>query len=176
MLRLAGVEVPSHLHGRVLLPIEKLTSADDSPPSPSGREFIFGHRDRMDETYDLIRSARDTRFKYIRNLAPRRSYAQDIAYMNQMPTMKEMRRLNAEGKLIATPALFFRESKPVEELFDTETDPHEVVNLANRPEHAETLRRMRTALERWQEDVGDSGLIPEPLLVTPLKSADGKSN
>ena len=123
----------------------------------------------MDETYDLIRSARDTRFKYIRNYAPRRSYAQNITYMNQMPTMQELRRLNAEGSLTGAPALFFRETKPVEELFDTEADPHEVVNLAERPEHAETLKRMRAALERWQEDIGDSGLIPEPLLVTPLK-------
>ena len=54
-------------------------------------------------------------------------------------------------------------------MFDTEADPHEVVNLADRPEHAETLKRMRAALERWQEDVGDSGLIPEPLLVTPIQ-------
>ena len=123
----------------------------------------------MDETYDLIRSARDTRFKYLRNYAPQRSYAQNITYMNQMPTMREMRRLNAEGQLSGAATLYFRETKPVEELFDTEADPHEVVNLADRPEHAETLKRMRAALERWQEDVGDSGLIPEPLLVTPIQ-------
>ncbi len=169
MLRLAGVELPSHLHGRPLAALEVETTAISSQPSAISRRYIFGHRDRMDETYDLIRSARDTRFKYIRNYAPRRSYAQNITYMNQMPTMRELRRLNAEGSLTGAPALFFRETKPVEELFDTEADPHEVVNLANRPEHAETLARMRTALERWQEDVGDSGLIPEPLLVTPLK-------
>ena len=168
MLKLAGVEAPSHLHGRVLPPIEKVTSTDQSPLPTTTREFIFGHRDRMDETYDLIRSARDTRFKYIRNYAPRRSYSQNIAYMNQMPSMREMRRLNAEGQLTGAAAQFFRETKPVEELFDTEADPHEIVNLADRPEHAVTLKRMRTALERWQEDIDDSGLIPEPLLVTPL--------
>lgn len=176
MLRLAGVELPSHLHGRVLPPMQNGIAAIGSRPSAVGRGYIFGHRDRMDETYDLIRSARDTRFKYIRNYAPRRSYAQNITYMNQMPTMREMRRLNAEGSLTAVPALYFRETKPVEELFDTEADPHEVVNLAERPEHAETLCRMRAALERWQEDVGDSGLIPEPLLVTPLDLAGSKSN
>ena len=168
MLKLAGVEAPSHLHGRVLPPIEKVTSNDQSSLPTTTREFIFGHRDRMDETYDLIRSARDTRFKYIRNYAPRRSYSQNIAYMNQMPSMREMRRLNAEGQLTGAAAQFFRETKPVEELFDTEADPHEIVNLADRPEHAVTLKRMRTALERWQEDIDDSGLIPEPLLVTPL--------
>ncbi len=169
MLRLAGVELPSHLHGRVLPPIENGITAVGSRQSAVGRQYIFGHRDRMDETYDLIRSARDTRFKYIRNYAPQRSYAQNITYMNQMPTMQEWRRLHAEGKLSGATALHFRSTKPVEELFDTEADPHEVVNLADRPEHAETLARMRAALERWQEDVGDSGLIPEPLLVTPLK-------
>lgn len=169
MLKLAGVEAPSHLHGRVLPPIEKVTSTDLSPLPTTTREFIFGHRDRMDETYDLIRSARDTRFKYIRNYAPRRTYSQNIAYMNQMPSMREMRRLNAEGQLNGAVSLFFRETKPVEELFDTEADPHEIVNLADRPEHAVTLKRLRTALERWQEDIDDSGLIPEPLLVTPLK-------
>ena len=169
MLRLAGVEVPPHLHGRVLPPVEVVMTANSRQPSANIRQFIFGHRDRMDETYDLIRSARDTRFKYIHNFAPRRTYAQNITYMNQMPTMREMRRLNAEGSLTGAPALFFRETKPVEELFDTEADPHEVVNLADRAEHAETLKRMRAALERWQEEVGDSGLIPEPLLVTPLK-------
>ena len=168
MLSLAGVDVPSHLHGRVLPPIEKVTVADRTSLQTT-REFIFGHRDRMDETYDLIRSARDKRFKYIRNYALRRSYSQNIAYMNQMPTMREMRRLNAEGQLSGAAALFFRETKPVEELFDTEADPHEIVNLADRPEHAVTLKRLRTALERWQEDIDDSGLIPEPLLVTPLK-------
>ena len=176
MLRLAGVDLPPHIHGRVLPPIEKLLASDksssaDKPSSspPPAREFIFGHRDRMDETYDLIRSARNTRFKYLRNYAPRRSYSQNIAYMNQMPSMREMRRLNAEGQLSDAAAQFFRETKPVEELFDTEADPHEIVNLADRPEHATTLQRMRAALERWQEEVDDSGLIPESLLVTPLK-------
>lgn len=172
MLRLAGGEIPLHLHGRVLPPIEVVMAANSRQLSANSREFIFGHRDRMDETYDLIRSARDTRFKYIRNFAPQRSYSQNITYMNQMPTMREWRRLNVEGKLTGAAALHFRETKPVEELFDTEADPHEVVNLAHRPEHAERLQRMRAALERWQEEVGDSGLIPEPLLVTPLKLAE----
>jgi arylsulfatase A-like enzyme len=171
MLRLARVEVPSHLHGRVLPPVEVVMTANSRQPSANSREYIFGHRDRMDETYDLIRSARDTRFKYIRNFAPQRSYSQNITYMNQMPTMREMRRLNAEGQLTGTTANYFRETKPVEELFDTEADPHEVVNLADRPEHAERLKQMRAALERWQEEIGDSGLTPEPLLVTPLPSA-----
>lgn len=168
LLRLAGVEVPKHFHGRVLPPIASVLSSG-SPASDPSREIVFGHRDRMDETYDLIRSARDQRFKYLRNFAPRRSYAQNITYMNQMPTMKELRRLNAEGKLIGAQTLYFHETKPVEELFDTQADPHEVVNLADRPEHAETLRRLRTAVERWQEEIHDTGLMPEALLAEQMR-------
>lgn len=168
MLRLAGVQVPTQMQGRVLPPIERVLTGHGQPASTLAREYVFGHRDRMDETYDLIRSARDKRFKYLRNFAPQRSYAQNIAYMNQMPTMKEMRRLYQEEKLSDVPSLFFRKNKPVEELFDTDADPYEVNNLAERPEYVEVLQRLRTAMENWQEEVGDSGLVPEPLLVTPL--------
>ncbi|MFM2093762.1 MAG: hypothetical protein RIS70_886, partial [Planctomycetota bacterium] len=132
MLRLAGTTGSPHLHGRILPPIEIAITGDDETASNAGREFVFGHRDRMDETYDLIRSVRDKRYKYLRNFAPQRGYAQNISYMNQMPTMKEMRRRNAEGKLSGPASLFFREAKPVEELFDTQTDPHELENLADR--------------------------------------------
>jgi hypothetical protein len=81
--------------------------------------------------------------------------------MDQMPTMKEMRRLNAEGKLSGPQKLFFRPTKPIEELYDTVADPHEVVNLADSPEYQETLKRLRAALEKWMKDTNDVGLIPE---------------
>ena len=48
MLRLAGAEIPSHLHGRVLPPVEVVMTANSRQPSANSREFIFGHRDRMD--------------------------------------------------------------------------------------------------------------------------------
>ena len=73
------------------------------------------------------------------------------------------------GLLSGPSALFFSETKPVEELYDTDADPHEVVNLVGRPEHAETLRRLRTALERWQDEIGDTGLTPEPLLAEQMR-------
>ncbi len=34
-------------------------------------------------------------------------------------------------------------------------------NLANNPSHADTLERMRQALDRWLERTGDLGVIPE---------------
>ncbi|MGH7200698.1 MAG: chitobiase/beta-hexosaminidase C-terminal domain-containing protein, partial [Planctomycetaceae bacterium] len=76
-----------------------------------------------------------------------------------------MRRLNAAGELTGPESLYFRETKPVEELYDTQRDPHEIDNLADDPQYADVLARMRTALEDWQVRIGDLGLVPEPLLM-----------
>jgi uncharacterized sulfatase len=159
VLSLAGVPIPKHVQGRPFLGPAK------SPP----RDYVYGARDRMDETYDIIRSVRDKRYKYLKNYEPQKTYAQPIEYMDQMPTMKELRRLNAEGKLIGPPALFFRETKPVEELFDTEADPHEIQNLADSPAHQAILRRLRAAHEAWRKETGDLGLVPEKQLWEKLR-------
>ena len=81
--------------------------------------------------------------------------------MDMSPIMKEWRRLAAEDKLTGAPALFFAKTKPPEELYDLESDPDEVKNLATSPEHQERLGRMRAALDQWQKDTNDRGLEPE---------------
>ena len=40
--------------------------------------------------------------------------------------MQEWRRLDAEGNLVGPKGLFFAKTKPAEELYDTQADPHEV--------------------------------------------------
>ncbi len=127
----------------------------------------------MDERYDLIRAVRDKRFKYIRNQMQYIPYSQNIWYMNLMPTMQEMRRLNAEDKLVGPQKLYFRQVKPAEELYDTQTDPEELHNLADDPKYAEKLAELRAELERWRNDVGDVGLIPEPIC-DEMKRPGGK--
>jgi uncharacterized sulfatase len=152
VLSLAGVTVPSHMQGRPFVGGQKAAA----------REYVFAARDRMDEAYDLVRAARDKRYKYVRNFMPYVSHSQNIDYMNQTPTTKEMRRLLAEGKLTGAEALFFEPTKPLEELYDTAADPHEVENLAGRPEYATVVARMSAALTDWMTRTGDVGLIPEP--------------
>lgn len=151
VLSLAGIERPKHFQGQVFLGKERAKE----------REYIYAARDRMDETLDIIRAVRDKRFKYIRNYRPDLPYAQDIAYMNEMPTMKEWRRLAAAGKLEGPQAIFFQPEKPVEELYDTAADPHEINNLAGKPEFEKELVRLRAAHEVWRKETGDLGLIPE---------------
>jgi uncharacterized sulfatase len=161
VLTLAGVPVPAHMQGRAFL----------GPGKPLPRAYIFAHRDRMDEAYDMMRAVRDKQFKFIRNFYPGRPYAQHIEYMEEMPTMREWRRrykdhMNAVGPeygqaLNPVQLLFFSPEKPAEELYDIVNDPHEVRNLAGSPEHREVLARMRQALGSWQTDTADLGLVPE---------------
>ena len=159
VLSLAGVAVPSHMQGRPFLGEQKAPA----------REYIYAARDRMDEAYDLIRAVRDKRYKYLRNYMPEVTYAQHINYMDEMPAMKEWRRLHAEGKLEGPRKIFFSETKPVEELYDTVSDPHEVNNLAGSPEHRNVLARLRAEHERWRKRTTDLGLIPEPELMERMR-------
>jgi len=153
-LALAGAEVPGRMQGRVML-----------GEGIKERPYVFAARDRMDETYDRIRSVRDRRYRYIRNLHPELPYAQRIQYMDEMPTMKAWRRLDAEGKLNPVQALFFRKTKPREELYDTVEDPHEVRNLVDSPAHQAKLKELRAALDAWLVDTRDLGEYPERELI-----------
>lgn len=151
MLSLAGVKIPNHIQGRAFLGVQKARP----------RDYIYAARDRMDEAYDLIRAVRDKRYKYIRNYMWHVTRCQDIEYMNLMPAMQEMRRLNAEGKLKGSQLQYFEPTKPVEELYDCRNDPHEVNNLAGKKKYRKILERMRKAHLQWVKNTGDIGLIPE---------------
>ena len=155
VLSLAGVKVPDYIHGQAFLGPQK---------SATPRKYIYAGRDRMDEVYDLIRAVRDKKYKYIRNYLPHLPYSQTLRTMERMPTLQVMRKLHAEGKLDKIQSLFFAPRKPIEELYDTESDPYEVKNLADDPAYQEVLLRMRKAHRDWQKRVGDVGLIPEPLI------------
>ena len=155
VLSIAGVTVPEYMQGQPFLAEQK------SEP----REYIFAHRDRMDEAVDMIRCVRDKRFKYIKNFQPEKPYAQLIEWMDRMPTMQEWRRLAAEDKLEGPQKLFFQETKPVEELYDILVDPHEVNNLADDPEYKDDLIRMRHVLDNWMVEIKDLGHIPEEELI-----------
>ena len=155
VLALAGVAIPTHLQGRVLV-------GPSAAPAP---EFVFAARDRMDIEYDMMRSARDARFLYIRNFSPELPYAGHIIYRNQSAIMQEWLRLQAERKLTGAAALWMRTNRPAEELYDTKADPHQIHDLSAEPTHHATLARMRNAVTDWMARVGDQGLINEPEMI-----------
>ena len=161
VLSITGLKAPPHMQGAPFL------GRHEAPP----RRYIFAARDRIDETYDIIRCARDELYKYIRNHQPCKPYAQYMFDQDRMPTMQEMRRLHFEAvlrqKRLEEPVdegpmgLFFTPEKPPEELYDVTADPHEIRNLAGHPKHRAILERMRKALDDWTAQYGDLGMLPE---------------
>jgi uncharacterized sulfatase len=114
----------------------------------------------MDERIDLVRAVGDARFTYIRNFMPHKIYGQHIAYMFETPTTRVWHRMYEAGELGPSQAAFWQ-TKPPEELYDYTADPDEVRNLADAPEHKDTLRRMREALREHLLRIRDVGLLPE---------------
>lgn len=152
VMNLAGITIPPYMQGQPFL----------GTNLPRARKYVFGARDRMDERYDIIRSVRDKRYRYTRNYEPFKTYYQYMNTPEKGKTMREIRRVHAEGGLPAAAALFMAASKPVEELYDLRNDPHEINNLAQDPAHQERLEHMRQVQLQWARDTRDLGLIPEP--------------
>ncbi len=151
VLNMAGIDPPSYLQGRAFLGLHL------SPP----RKFVYGARDRMDERYDIIRTVRGPQYRYIRNFEPLKPYYQYMNTPEKGATMQEIRKKEASGQLDPVMALFSAHEKPVEELYDTHADPFEIHNLADDPAFSQRLSEMRHALSKWQNEIGDVGLIPE---------------
>ena len=126
------------------------------PPPPQ----VFGFRGRMDERSDLVRSATDGRYVYVRNYMPHVVYGRHLEYMFQTPTTRVWKKLFDEHKLNAVQEAFWK-TKPPEELYDLTSDPDEVRNLAGSPEHQAVLAGLRRAQQDLARRVRDVGFLPE---------------
>src|SRR5262245_21398576 len=79
--------------------------------------------------------------------------------------MQSWRRAFADGKLNEGQKKFFAPTKPPEELYDVEADPHEINNLADSPKYQKKLKEMRAALDLWMKETNDLGAVPETELI-----------
>ncbi len=145
---LAEVQPPHPLHGMNLFN-EKIKE----------RAFIFAARDKMDDTHDAMRAVRSKRYKYIRNLMPERAYCQYNEYKEKRyPTLAVLNVMHKEGTLSPEQSHFMAATKPVEELYDLETDPWETKNLIHKSSLQKTAATMRQALQTWQKHMHDEGV------------------
>lgn len=151
VLSLANVPVPEHMQGKAFL-----GSQTEEP-----WQFVFSARDRFDESYDMIRSVRDKKWRYVRNYYPNKPYVVWVPYRNQSPIMQELLRLHAEGNLVGAQKFWFRNTRPPEELYDTENDPHNINNLAEDLQYQDVLNDMRIVLDEWRLTSGDMGDLSE---------------
>ena len=155
VMNLAGVEIPDHIHGRAFL------GRNLSPE----RKYIFGARQRIDERHDMVRAVRDKKYRYLRNFENYNPYFFHLQYAEKCNTMKQMRKLYAEGKLNKLQAQWMANKRPFEELYDLDRDPYELCNIADDPKYAAVKKKLRSALEQWMLQTRDTGLLPEPELL-----------
>ncbi len=151
ILSVAGIQPPDWMQGH------PFAGTFQSNPQP----FLFGERGRMDERMDLVRSVTDGRFVYLRNYFPHVSQAQHVSYQFETPTTRIWYELFRAGKTSEAQSLFWRVPKPVEELYDLQSDPDEVINLANSPEHRSVLQRFQDASREHILSIRDVCLMPE---------------
>ena len=151
VLSLAGAEIPDFMQGQPFL-----GDADTEP-----REFVYGHRDRVDEVRDLARSVRDKRWLYIRNFMPHLGYNQPTSWPDQGAIRHEFYRLTDREKMTDAQWQFAGPTRPVEELYDCQADPLNLNNLANDPQQNERLSKLRDTLFDHLFATRDFGFIAE---------------
>jgi arylsulfatase A-like enzyme len=162
MLAIAGAAKPPKMEGEAFL--------GDSAGPP--RKYVFGARDRCDETVFRFRTVRTDRYRYIRNFTPERPLLQPNAYKErQYPVWTLLKELDAAGKLTPLQKQLTAPTMPAEELYDIAADPHETRNLAGSAEHAAVLKELRGVLERWIEESNDQGRDLEPPPIAAAKGA-----
>jgi N-sulfoglucosamine sulfohydrolase len=158
VLSLAGVPVPAHMQGIPFL--------GDQAGTP--RDAVFAARDRVDESYDMIRSVRTKEYLYIRNYYPNEPFSIWVPYLSNMPIYKEMLRLDSEGKLTGSQKSWFAYSRPPEELYDVKNDPYQVKNIINDPKLKQVLEEMRKRQRQWTLETGDMGHMNEPEMIEQM--------
>ncbi|MHC4432577.1 MAG: sulfatase family protein, partial [Planctomycetota bacterium] len=147
VLNLVGLPIPGYMQG---------TPFAGTKVTPA-RKYIFAAASRVDEAYEFSRCVRDERYKYIRNFLPHLPYIQPSEYPDRAEIMKELRRAAAENDLSEAQRALWMPTKPVEELYDTVADPHEIRNLVDSPQHVRILQGLRSVLRRWMLRTRDTG-------------------
>ena len=156
-LNLAGVKCPDQVDGQPFLG-DGVRTADVNK-----RDTAFGYADRFDEKNEMIRSLHQGRFQYIRHYQPYLPDGLNNNYRYKNLAFAEWRDMYYAGKLEGPTKQFF-EPKQVEHLYDCDADPHQVNNLAESPEHRETLLKLRGELSVLLKEMPDLSFYPESFL------------
>ncbi len=159
-IELGGGEVPAGIDGQSFAGILRGTTT-------THRERIFTtHTGDGDFNVYPIRSVRTRDWKYIRNLHPEFQHHSHITRSTGPSGLVYWKTwLTAAEKDPAAAATVKRfTTRPAEELYDLTTDPNELRNLATDPKQAERLAKMRSDLDAWMKQQGDT----QPVFGKPL--------
>ncbi|HYH68071.1 MAG TPA: sulfatase [Urbifossiella sp.] len=165
-LSAAGLDVPREMTGRSVLPALRGGPFE-------ARRFVFAQRGAHGSglptntaLFDLGRCAVGPRHKLIYNALWQLPYwpvdfAGDAMW-------KELEQRNRDGQLPElVRRLYFSPTRPMFEVYDLQADPHELTNLAGRPEAAAAERELKAALQEWM--ILQRDFVPLPVPPGPAK-------
>lgn len=161
LLEAAGQSVPAAMTGRSLRPLLRGTTEP-------GRDRVFIERERHanvrrgDLSYP-VRAVRTRDYLYIRNLRPDRWPAGDPEMHVAVGPFGDIDGGPSKSLLLdrrGDPAIasFFAlatAKRSDQELYHLPSDPHQLTNLAGRPEHEEARARLRSQLDAWMRETAD---------------------
>jgi uncharacterized sulfatase len=146
---------------------------------PADRRYVFAERGwhfgpiTRTDGLDFSRSITSTRYRYIYNALPDRSYTP--VDMANKDAWKAIQQAHTAGQLSPLhQRLYFEKPRPMTELYDLKNDPLELCNLAGNTSTRETEDTLRKALEVWMIHEGDFLPLPTHALQTTRKKSTDK--
>ena len=160
-LGLAGAETPKAIQGRSFLP-------QIVDPNAEICRYVFSERNWQVE-YCHERALRSGPWSYYRNEAPELAH---FGFVNatypsyRFPAYVDLwDRFRTGESLTDVQRTVFLQPRPREQLFHLESDPMEVNDLAQTPDHRKTLERLRSVMDDWVAQTGDT--VPSKQRRTP---------
>jgi arylsulfatase A-like enzyme len=150
VLSLAGVKIPSYMQGKAFLGKKKVKEE---------KKIQFGFGANQLHHFMPMRAATDGRYKYLRNYIPYRRITLRNYYQWGMPANMAWDNFVIGGH---NNNLYWQqpyELLPTEMLFDLETDPSELNNLAGNGEYADVLNRFRKEMSGHIRSTNDLGFF-----------------
>jgi uncharacterized sulfatase len=120
-----------------------------------------------------VRSVRGERYKLIRNLNHEEKFT-NAATQDTQDKRPVFRSWLAAGRAGKKRAMAYHH-RPTAELYDLQTDPFELHNLADDPELQPVRKRLQQELDGWMAQQGDAGM-PAELAANSRKGGDKGSN
>ena len=164
------IKIPESVQGKSLRPI-----LSGEREGVAGRDYVFGehnsHGPARAEHYPS-RMIFDGRFYYIHNLMHEKNYElpadlrQEEGWGNHsyQATLNAKESHPVQYQLLKT----LENGRPEEELYDIQSDPGQLTNLADNTEFQDKLKELRSALEKWRKDTGD--LVDDPAEIKTRQS------
>jgi N-sulfoglucosamine sulfohydrolase len=151
-----GLEIPGNLPGASVLPLCRGEQVE-------WRDVVFTeHTAHCPHQYFPRRTAFDGRYLLIWNLEGG-SRENPFPYGDiRSKVIFDMVQQNKEGSAIDG-AMDRALEPPLFELIDLQNDPAELTNLADNPEYAPVVERLKKRIVAWQEETADPLRIPENL-------------